>query len=108
MSSICTVNILVIPFIKRYSFDMDVAIRFSRSAFKHGVSEADIRWAADNAKYDGILEDDEEAENKRLLIGFDRNANPIEIFYNILDSDTVRVFHAMKCRNIFMHLMESE
>jgi hypothetical protein len=87
---------------------MSVDIRFSQSAFKHGVSEADIRWAIDTAKYDGSLENDEAVENKRLIIGFDRNANPIEIFYNILDYDTVRVFHAMKCRNIFKHLLEKE
>ena len=48
---------------------MDIDIRFSQSAFKHGVTEADIRWAIDTAKYDGILYDDEDAENKRLLRG---------------------------------------
>ena len=57
---------------------MDAVIKFSHSAFKHGVSEADIRWAIDTAKYDGFLEDDVDAENKRLLIGFDRNANLLE------------------------------
>ena len=91
------------PCVWYYSLKMDVDIKFSRSAFKHSVSEADIRWAIDTAKYDGMLEDDE-IENKRLLIGFDRNANLIEVFYNILDSDTVRVFHAMKCRNAFKSL----
>ena len=87
---------------------MDVNIKFSQSAFKHGIDEADIRWAIDTAKYDGYLYDDEDAENKRLLIGFDRNANLIEILYNVLDQDTVRVFHAMKCRNGFKHLLEKE
>ncbi|MDR0475678.1 MAG: hypothetical protein LBH43_18655 [Treponema sp.] len=62
----------------------------------------------DTVKYDGCLEDDEDAENKRLLIGFDRSANPLEIYYNILDHNTVRVFHAMKCRNIHKHLLENE
>jgi hypothetical protein len=87
---------------------MDVDIRFCQSAFKHGISETDIRWAIDTVKYDGCLDGDEKAENKRLLIGFDRNANPIEIYYNILDHNTVRVFHAMKCRNIHKHLLENE
>ena len=86
---------------------MDVSIKFSQSAFKHGLSEADIRWAIDTAKYDGVLEEDEDTENKRLLIGFDRNANPIEIIYNILDHDTVRVFHAMKCRNAFKRMLQN-
>ena len=85
---------------------MDVEIRFSKSAFKHNVNEADIRWAIDTAKYDGFLDDDEDAENKYLLIGFDRNANPIEILYNIIDQNTIRVFHAMKCRNAFKHFLE--
>ncbi|MFP3041293.1 hypothetical protein LQZ19_05670 [Treponema primitia] len=87
---------------------MDVGIEFTQSAFKHGINEIDIRWAIDTAKYDGSLEDDEDAENKRVLIGFDRNARTLEIFYNVLDSDTVRVFHAMKCRNSFKHLLEKE
>jgi hypothetical protein len=38
------------------------------SIFKHGITEADIRWAIDTAKYDGFLED---AENKRNYGGFD-------------------------------------
>jgi uncharacterized DUF497 family protein len=87
---------------------MDFDLKFSQSAFKHGVNETDIRKAIDTAKYDGCLKDAEDAENKRLLIGFDRNANPLEIFYNVLDNDTIRVFHAMKCRNVFKHLLENE
>ncbi|MCL2181357.1 MAG: hypothetical protein FWB83_09545 [Treponema sp.] len=87
---------------------MDVDIRFCKSALKHGIDEADIRQAIDTVKYDGYLENDVDVENKRLLIGFDRNANLLEIYYNILDRDTVRVFHAMKCRNIHMHLLENE
>jgi hypothetical protein len=67
---------------------MDVIIKFSQAAFKHGISEADIRWAVDTAKYDGYLED-HEAEDKRVLVGFDRNANPLEIFYNILNNESL-------------------
>jgi len=87
---------------------MDVVIKFTQSAFTHNVSEADIRWAIDTAKYDGFIDEGKESENKRLLIGFNQNANPLEIMYNILDNDTVRVFHAMKCRNAFKHLLEEE
>ena len=87
---------------------MDVVIKFCKSAFKHGFTEADIRRAIDTVKYDGYLEDDEDAENKRLLIGFDRKANLLEIYYNILDKDTVRVFHAMKCQKVHKHLLENE
>ena len=87
---------------------MDVDIKFCKSAFIHGYTEADIRLAIDNAIYDGYLEDDEDTENKRLLVGFDRKGNPIEIYYNILNKDTVRVFHAMEYRNIHNKLLENE
>jgi uncharacterized DUF497 family protein len=88
---------------------MDVAIEFNPTAFKHGVSEADIRMAFDTAKYDGFLgEDDPDAENKHLLIGFDRKANLIEILYNVIADDRIRVFHTMKCRSAFIRLLEHE
>ena len=83
---------------------MDVEIIFSKSAFKHGKSEADIRWAFKTIKYDAILEEMGWSD-KHLLIGFDRNAELIEILYNDIDDDTVRVFHAMNCRNSFRSLL---
>ena len=55
-------------------------------------------------KYDAILEETGWGD-KHLLIGFDRSANLIEILYNDLDEDTVRVFHAMECRNSFKALL---
>jgi hypothetical protein len=91
-----------------YSLSVDIAIRFSQSAFKHGITEADIRMAFDTARYDEILDEYDEGEDldgKYLLIGFDRKANLLEILYNIIDENTVNVFHAMKCRNIFLPLL---
>jgi hypothetical protein len=41
-----------------------------------------------------------------LLIGFNRSANLIEVLYNDIDDDTVRVFHAMECRNSFKTLLK--
>ena len=38
---------------------MDVEIKFCKSAFRHGFTEADIRLAIDNAIYDGYLENEE-------------------------------------------------
>ena len=85
---------------------MDVAIEFNQAAFKHGVNETDIRMAFDTAKYDGFLdEDDSDAENKHLLIGFDRKANLIEVLYNVIADGRIRVFHAMKCRSAFIRLL---
>ena len=79
---------------------MDVDIKFCASAFTHGITEANIRWAIDNAIYDGYLENDQDAGDKRLLVGFDLKGNPIEVYYNILDENTVRVFHSMEYRKI--------
>jgi len=87
---------------------MDVIIKFSESAFKHGVTEADIRWAFDNNLYDEQLDESDGGDDigsKHLLIGFDRNANHIEILYNVIDEHTLKVFHAMRCRNIFLSLI---
>ena len=75
-----------------------------KSAFKHGVSEADIHWAFTTARYD--LPDEEDAE-KRLLIGFGGNGNPLEIMYNELDDGRINVFHAMPCRTVFLGLLNA-
>jgi hypothetical protein len=57
-------------------------IKCKPSAFKHGKTEADIRWAFTTARYDLPVESD---EVKRLLIGFDYVGNPLEILYNEMD-----------------------
>ena len=48
---------------------MGVVSKLCKSAFTRGYTEADIRLAIDNAIFDGYLEGDEDAENKRLLVG---------------------------------------
>ena len=78
-------------------------IEFNRSAFKHGISEEDIRWVFFHPEYDGPVE---ALENKYIRIGFDRNGNLLEIMYNEEDGQMVNVFHAMKCRNIYFHLLK--
>jgi len=88
---------------------MDFIIEFNSDAFKHGVSEADIRRAFDTCVYDGLLDEaDVDARDKYLLIGFDCKANPIEILYNVISDYRVNVFHAMPCRNIYFHLLKPE
>ena len=74
---------------------MEVLVTCVPSAFKHGVTEANIRHALLNWIYDDIFEDDPE---KHLLIGFDSNANLLEIMYNKIDEKSVNVLHAAKCR----------
>jgi hypothetical protein len=73
---------------------MELEIVYVPSAFKHHYTDVDIRHAIFNAVYDDITDDDPE---KHLLIGFDRNTNPLEILYNIIDERTINVFHADKC-----------
>ena len=74
---------------------------FNQSAFKHGITEEDIRWAFLHYRYDGPVE---EMENKYIRIGFDRFGNLLEIMYNEYE-DTINVFHAMKCRSIYYPLL---
>jgi hypothetical protein len=86
---------------------MDEDIRFIPAAFKHGIDEGDIRYALKYPQYEGPLEDD---ANRYIVLGFDLAGNLLEIMYNRLDDErlddeTVKVFHAMKCRSIFFHLL---
>ena len=77
-------------------------IEFNPSAFKHGVSELDIRKAIERFVYENPLED---FDNKYLLLGFDVKGALLEIMYNHIDADTINVFHAMPCRKIFYNLL---
>jgi propanediol dehydratase small subunit len=84
---------------------MDVTLEFNQAAFIHNVTKEDIRFAFDTARYEGSI-DEEESDNKYLVIGFDRNAIPIEVMYNVIDENTINVFHAMRCRKNFLHLIK--
>jgi len=59
---------------------MGLEIVFVPSAFKHEVSEENIRWVLLNHLVDGLIE--EEDETKYLSIGFDKSGNLLEIMYN--------------------------
>ena len=80
-------------------------VLFNPSAFKHGVTEADIRFAFDNKLFDHSVA---QHEDKNLLIGLDKQLNPIEILYNEINDHTVNVFHAMKCRKAWRNLANLE
>ena len=41
-----------------------------------------------------------------MLLGFDMNANPVEILYNELVDTGINVFHAMPCQKKFYHLFD--
>ena len=81
---------------------MDIKIVFKKSVFKHGVTENDIRWAFNTAKYDKLVEG---FENEYLLIGFNIHGNLIEVMYRDLGNNVACVFHAMKCRKALLSLL---
>jgi hypothetical protein len=81
---------------------MDVDIEFADAAFKHGVSERAIRRAIENFIYDDTMPGD---GNKKLLPGFDINAHLLEVVYNVINDETIKVFHAMKCRKEYRALL---
>jgi hypothetical protein len=74
---------------------MEPEIIFAPSAFKHRVTEADIRHAYKTRIFARKLED---YDNTYGFIGFNRAGNPIEVFYNPIGEDTIKVFHAMGMR----------
>jgi hypothetical protein len=84
---------------------MDLKIVCKQSAFKHGVTKDDIRWAFNTAEYDNLVD---EFENNYLLIRFDMRGNLLEVMYRDLGEDTVNVFHAMKCRTALLPLLKGQ
>jgi len=77
-------------------------IEYASSAFKHGISETDIQHAILHPVYDEIQDS---GDDKHLLLGFDRSMNLLEIAYHIINEQTFKVFHAMKCRNSYYELL---
>ena len=80
-------------------------IRFVPSAFWHGCTQDDIEWAIETKIYDGLLRGEDDIF---AIIGFDTVANPIEVFYNIIDDNTIKVFHAMPLRDKVAAQMNEE
>ena len=88
-----------------YNTWVDACIEFNESAFKHGVLEADIRYAFAHSVFDHPVVGEEE---KNLLIGFDTQANVLEILYNVIGEQRINVFHAMKCRKNWRKYAEQQ
>lgn len=82
---------------------MDVDIIYNKSAFKHGLTKADILRAFETFIYEDPVEG---VDNKYLLLGFNTHGNLIEVMYNRIDEDALNVFHAMLCRRAFLDLIE--
>ena len=86
-----------------YIYLVEPEIVFVPSAFKHGVTRDDIIHAYLTRIHDSLLES---CGNKYGFIGFNLAGNPIEVFYNPIGDDTIKVFHAMGCRNGIFAQME--
>ena len=83
----------------------EIEFVFRDTAFKHGLTEADIRYAFETCCHTGLYQ---ERSNVFLLLRFDEKANPVEILYNEFGDNCVNVFHAMHCQKKFFHLFERE
>ena len=81
---------------------MDIAIEINRSAYDHKITEVSIRQAIMNPVYNDVLE---KFADKYLLLGFDNSGKLLEIIYNHIDEQSINVFHAMKCRKCYYHLL---
>jgi hypothetical protein len=77
----------------------EIEIIFKQSAFKHGVTEADIRWAFNTVESDELICG---FENKYRLLGFNTKGNMIEVLYNLINDHRVNVFHAFPCSDAFL------
>lgn len=79
---------------------MYTEVEFTKSAFKHGIIEEDIKSALATFIADGTFENE---LNKFLLIGFDTKGNLLEVMYSFDEDNVVTVFHAMKCRKEYLN-----
>jgi hypothetical protein len=81
---------------------MSAKIEFNPVAFKHGVSRADIQHTVDAFLFEDPLD---EFDNKYLLLGFDTKGILLEVMYNIIDEQSINVFHTMPCRRAFYQFL---
>jgi hypothetical protein len=76
---------------------MGIELEFANSAVRHGATKEDIYHAFDTRRVDAVTYD-KDLNGCNLLIGFDCNANLLEVLYDEINDETIRVYHAMKCR----------
>ena len=79
--------------------DLVVGVEILPSATKHGLSKEDILGALERSIYDETLQTD---LNKTLAIGYDGNARLLEVIFHVISDEHIIVFHAMKCRKIYV------
>jgi len=81
---------------------MDVIVEFNEAAFRHNISKEDILNALKTKIYAAAIEG---LSEKYAVIGFDLAGNPLEIMYNLINDNTIKVFHAMKVRRSFIKML---
>jgi hypothetical protein len=79
-------------------------VKVAPSALKHGISELDILYAAENWAYSSQPDDDVPA--KHLVLGFDSNGRHLELAILTFDSGQQLVIHAMKARPKYLRLLD--
>jgi hypothetical protein len=82
---------------------MEPQILFVPSAFKHRIREEDIRHVFKTHIRDNLIAG---FDNKYAVVGFDRAGNLLEVMYNRIDDEMVKVFHAMRCRQHFIRNLD--
>jgi len=89
--------------VEKLSIDgADVSVEILPSATKHGQSMEDILYALERSIYDETLQSD---PNKTLSIGYDKNANLLEVIFHVLSDEHIVVFHSMPCRKCYIERM---
>jgi hypothetical protein len=82
---------------------VNIDIEFNPAAFKHNITEVDIRIAVEKFIYDRAMPGD---DNKHLLLGFDSDVNLLEVIYNVIDERSINIFHVMKCCKAYYSLID--
>jgi len=80
-------------------------VLYVQSAFKHGYTQDDIERAIETKIYEDTLKGEDDIY---VIIGFDTVANPIEVFYNVIDDEMIKIFHAMALRDKIEAQMDEE
>lgn len=80
-------------------------MKVNPSALRHGISEADILYAAENWAYSS--DPDDEMPAKQFVLGFDRRGRLLELAILTFDSGHQLVIHAMKARRKYHHLLDN-
>ena len=82
-----------------------IEFRFTRSAFKHGITKEGILKALDNSIYDETLV---EIPNKTLFVGYDEKARLVEVICDVVSDELVVAYHAMPCRKQYQERIFSK